>query len=162
MFSMYADDILLCKPIHHPENCDDLQRDIDAIHECINTCHFTLNPTKCEYLFASRRRQPHLPPTGLVIGNDTLEQVDCYRYLGVLVTSKVSRADHIEHIICCKARRLAGMLYRQFYAWADTSTMLHIYVTCIRPHLYIVCMPIVGPLHNQGYTVTGISTKIFL
>jgi len=37
MISMYADDILLCKPIHHPENYDDLQRDIDAIHECINT-----------------------------------------------------------------------------------------------------------------------------
>ena len=26
MFSMYADDILLCKPIHHPENYDNLQR----------------------------------------------------------------------------------------------------------------------------------------
>jgi len=37
MISMYADDILLCKPIHHPENYDDLQRDIGAIHECINT-----------------------------------------------------------------------------------------------------------------------------
>jgi len=80
---MYADDILLCKPIHHPENYDDLQRDTDAIHECIKTCHLSLNPSKCKYLIASRRRQPHLPPTGLVIGNDTLEQVDCYRYLGV-------------------------------------------------------------------------------
>ena len=27
------------------------------------------------------------------------------------------------------------MLYRQFYSWADTSTMLRIYVTCIHPHL---------------------------
>jgi len=39
MISMYADDILLCKPIHHPENYDNLQRDIAAIHECINTCY---------------------------------------------------------------------------------------------------------------------------
>ena len=31
------------------------------------------------------------------------------------------------------------MLYRQFYAWADTSTMLRIYVTCIRPHLEYAC-----------------------
>ena len=37
MISMYADEILLCKPIHHPENYDDLQRDIGAVHECINT-----------------------------------------------------------------------------------------------------------------------------
>jgi len=104
----YDDDILLCKPIHHPENYDDLQRDIDAIHECINTCPLTFNPTKCKYLIASRRRQPHLPPTGQVIGNDTLEKVDCYCYLGVLVTSRISLADHIEHI-CCKARRLVGI-----------------------------------------------------
>ena len=29
--SMYADDILLSKPINHPDNYNDLQRDIDAI-----------------------------------------------------------------------------------------------------------------------------------
>ena len=55
------------------------------------------------------RRQPHLPPTGFLIGDDTLEQVDRYHYWGILVTSKVSWADH--------------MLYRQFCAWADTKYM---------------------------------------
>ena len=54
------------------------------------------------------------------------------------------------------------MLYRQFYAWADTSTMLCIYVTCIRPHLEYACQLCMGPLHNQGYTVIGISTEICL
>ena len=34
--SMYANDILLSKPINHPDNYDDLQRDIDAIQECIS------------------------------------------------------------------------------------------------------------------------------
>jgi len=66
MISMYADDILLCKPIHHHH---DLQREIDAIHECMNACYLTLNPTKCKYLIASRRKQPHLPPTGRVVVN---------------------------------------------------------------------------------------------
>jgi len=89
MISMYADGILLCKSIHHPENYDDLQRDIDAIHECINTCHLTLNPSKCKYLINSIKEEAtSSPPTGLVIGNDTLEQVDCYHYLDVSVTSK--------------------------------------------------------------------------
>jgi len=54
------------------------------------------------------------------------------------------------------------MLYRQFYAWAGTSTMLRIYVICIRPHLEYACVSIVGPPHNQGYTVTGIGTEICL
>ena len=79
--SMYADDILLSKPINHSDNYDDLQRDIDAIQECISKCHLTLNSSKCKYLIASRRRQPHLPPTRLFIGRDVLEQVDSYRYL---------------------------------------------------------------------------------
>ena len=37
--SMYADDILLCKPVYYLDNSSDGWRDIDAIHECINTCH---------------------------------------------------------------------------------------------------------------------------
>ena len=33
-------------------------------------------------------------------------------------------------------RKLIGMLYRQVYTWADTSTLITIiYLTCIRPHL---------------------------
>ena len=31
------------------------------------------------------------------------------------------------------------MLYRQFYTWADTSTLPCIYLTCIRPHLEYAC-----------------------
>ena len=54
------------------------------------------------------------------------------------MTSKLSWADHINHI-CSNARKLVGMLYRQFYTWADTSTLLRIYLTCIRPHLEYAC-----------------------
>ena len=77
--SMYADDILLSKPINHPDNYDDLQRAIDAIQECIS--HWHLIPQNAKYLIASRRRQPDLPPTRLFIGRDVLEQVENYHYL---------------------------------------------------------------------------------
>ena len=115
--SMYADDILLSKPINHPDNYDDLQRDIDAIQECISNCHLTLNPSKSKYLIACRRRQPHLPPTRLFIGRDVLEQVDSYRYLGVLVTSKLSWADHINHIC---------MQQSQETSWNVIQAVLHL------------------------------------
>jgi len=42
-------------------------------------------------------------------------------------------------------------IYRQLYAWADTSTMLHIYVTCIRPHLEYACQ-------LYPYTTKGIQS----
>ena len=31
------------------------------------------------------------------------------------------------------------MLYRQFYCWADTTTLLILYLTCIHPHLEYAC-----------------------
>lgn len=136
--SMYADDILLYKPINGPKDYCRLQSDLDAIHECISASFLTLNPLKCKYIVCSRKRHPCIPPTGLLLAGTVLEQVESYRYLGVLVTSRLTWSDHIEQI-CTKARRLIGMLYRQFYRWADTSTLLNIYLTCIRPHLEYAC-----------------------
>ena len=88
---------------------------------------------KCKYLICSRKRQPHLPPRGLLLGGVTLQHVESYRYLGVLVT-RLNWSGHIEQI-CTKARKLVGILYRQFYSWADSNTLLLIYCTCIRLHL---------------------------
>jgi len=135
--AVYADDILLYKPITCKEDYASLQSDIGAIHKSITTCHLTLNPSKCKHLIMSRKRQPLLPPTGLCLNGEVLELVDRYRYLGVLVTSNFTWSDHIKQI-STKARRLVGMLYRQF-SWADTKTILHIYITCIRPHLEYAC-----------------------
>jgi len=75
-----------------------------------------------------------------------------------VVTLKVSCADHIKQIRF-KARKLVGMNCRQFYALADTNTLLRIYLTCICPHLEYVCQ-LRDPQHNQGCTVTGIGTEI--
>jgi len=55
-----------------------------------------------------------------------------------VVTLKAFCADHTKQIRC-KARKLVGMNYRQFYALADTNTLLRIYLTCIHPHLEYVC-----------------------
>ena len=57
--TMYAYDILLFKPIYHPDTYSDLQRDIDAIDECIRNCHLTLNPSKCKRI----KKETTPPPT---------------------------------------------------------------------------------------------------
>ena len=46
---MYADDILLYKPISHPGDYSGVQTDVDAIQDCISTNYLTLNPQKCQY-----------------------------------------------------------------------------------------------------------------
>ena len=57
-------------------------REILMQSECFSKCHLTLNPSKCKYPVALRRRQPHLPYTRLLIGRDVLEEADSCRYLG--------------------------------------------------------------------------------
>ena len=136
--TMYADDILLSKPISYPEDYGGLQSDVNTIHDCIRASHLTLNPSKRKYLICSKKRHPYLPAAGLQLDGIALEQVNSYRYLGVVVSSKLTRSEHIEQV-CSKARKLVGMLYRQFYSWADTPILLLIYLTCIRPHLEYAC-----------------------
>ena len=81
---MYAEDILLFKPINSAEDYTNLQEDIDALNECVSTCHLTMNSLKCKYLVISRKWQPHLLPLGrMYLGDCTLEQVYSYRYLGI-------------------------------------------------------------------------------
>ena len=131
---MYADDILLFKPISSPDDYKSLQKDIDAISKCTSACHLTLNSSKCKYLIASRKRQPHLPPGGLLLGDCILEQVQSFRYLRVLVTPTLTWKDHIQQV--SKPGNLLGCYsYRQFSTWADKSTQRCLYLTCIRPHL---------------------------
>jgi len=53
-------------------------------------------------------------PLSLYLGNEALEQVKMFKYLGVVLSSDLSWTPHIEKI-CSKERRLVGFLYRQFY-----------------------------------------------
>ena len=76
----------------------------------------------------------HNPLTALMINGTELEQVDSYKYLGVWITSTLSWSKHVTED-CRKARRKVGILYRKCYQYANTATMLKLYLTCIRPDL---------------------------
>ena len=132
--TMYADNILLWKSIKHSNDYVYLQRDIDIISNCISSLHLLLNTSKCKYIIASRKRQPTLPSSGLHLNGQALEHVRSYQYLGVLVTETLTWSEHLQQV-CTNARRLIGMMYRQFYLWTDTSVLRSIYITCICPHL---------------------------
>ena len=116
---MYADDILLYKSINCLEDYRGLREDIDVIYECTSACHLPLNLLKCKYLIASRKQQPDLTAGGLLLGDYTGNRFTATDTLiGVLVTSTLTWKDHIQQI-CTKARKLVGLLYRQFSTWAD-------------------------------------------
>ena len=63
-----------------------------------------------------------------------LEEVELFKYLGVLVTNNLSWSDHISEF-CSKARKILGLLYRQFYNNANPATLKQLYISLVRPHL---------------------------
>ena len=132
--TMYADDILLVKPIRGTEDYTYLQKDITSITDCIQILHLSMNVAKCKYIIATKKRQPDVPPVGLQLGGVIIEQVKQYRYLGVLVNEHISWSEHIKQL-CSKVRKLIGILYRQFYTWADTSTLITIYLYTSSPRI---------------------------
>ena len=148
---LYADDVLLFKPICHSDDYIELQTDINAIHQCARKCHLTLNPSKCKVLIASKKRTPLNPAAPLLLDGRPMEQVSNYRYLGVMVTSKLSWSDHIEQI-CTKARRLVGMLYRQFYCWADI--LLHCSHFTSHASVHTLNMPVPSGIHIHARKLT--------
>ena len=80
------------------------------------------------------RKHSFLCGQSVQIGEESLEKVRSYKYLGVVINSNLTWSDHISKL-CSKAKQQLGLLYRQFYKDSDTSTLRALYITQVRPHL---------------------------
>ena len=119
---LYADDLLLFRPLKGREDTQLLQDDISTIDKWVQQNHLTFNSAKCKYMVISRKRRPTYPGV-LYLGDTPLEQVECFKYLGVILASNLSFSQHID-FVCSKARKILGLLYRRFYNNASKDTLL--------------------------------------
>jgi len=70
----------------------------------------------------------------LYLGADQLEKVDCFKYLGLMLSYDLSWSKNIASI-CSKAKGLLGLLYRCFYHHASPQALLQMNLTLVRPHI---------------------------
>ena len=131
---IYADDILLYRPIRNSGDYSALQDDIDALSNWATQNAMTFNATKCKRMTISRKRNRHTPAPPLSLNGSTLEDVPMFKYLGILITSDLSWSQHIQDM-CSKARKLIGLIYRRYYQYADSNTLLRLYTSLVRPHV---------------------------
>ena len=131
---LYADDILLYRPISSVNDYQMLQADIDTLStwSTLNTMKF--NTGKCKTMLISRKKCPRLPPIPLSVNGTILEVVPTFKYLGVLLSSDLSWSSHIQGV-CNKARKILGLLYRRYYQYSDSRTLCKLYLSLVRPHL---------------------------
>ena len=130
---LYADDILLYRPICTGEDYSVLQEDINSISNWATANLMTFNTSKCKSMLISRKRTPCSPTTPLHLNGIPLETVTTFKYLGVLMSSNLQWSPHIQDI-CSKACKIIGLLYRRYYQYSDPSTLLHLYLSLVRPH----------------------------
>ena len=111
---LYADDILLYKPIDRNILSDvaDLQIDIDSIAARVKLLGLCLNAQKTSFLLISRLYQP--PPIVLTVDDSVIHKVPSVTYLGVTISSILSWIAHIDSV-CSKAKRQVGLLHRHFH-----------------------------------------------
>ena len=84
----------------------------------------------------SHFRRRAIEPPVLMLSDQDLTQ---YKYLEVTITDDLNWSAHV-NIIASRARKLTELLYRQFYRWSSSPTLLKLYVTLVRPHLeYSAC-----------------------
>ena len=70
----------------------------------------------------------------LSVSKTSIEQVTFFRYLGVNLSSNLSWSRHISKI-CSNSRKIIGLLFRHFYPYASSSTLIRLYTSLVRPIL---------------------------
>ena len=111
--------------------------DVNSLCAWTDANYLKFNATKYKYMIISRKKHPVSPNYPLHINNCCLERINSYIYLGVWLTSNLNWSLHILQT-CKKARQQVGIIYCRFYGHANSSTLLRLYLSFVRPHLEYV------------------------
>ena len=81
---LYADDILLYRPIVNKADCTPLQSDIDKILNWTTVNLMSFNTSKCKQMIISRKKSQHVA-SALSLGGQVLEIVNHYISIWVFI-----------------------------------------------------------------------------
>ena len=131
---LYADDILLYRPITSPEDLQHLQHDVDKLQAYATTNYMKFNESKCKFMLVSRKKRHIDPVPSIHLNGSPLQNIPTFKYLGLIISSDLCWSSHIDNI-CSKAKRILGLIYRRFYRHSNEQTLRQLYLSIVRPHL---------------------------
>lgn len=128
---LFADDVVIYKPISKPNDITVLQSDLTKLSEWCRIWQMEINVNKTKHVRFSSVADPS--PNVYSINNIVIQTVPSIKYLGILFHFDLSWTSHVEYITG-KALRKLGLLKRRLKL-ANKDTKLHAYNAVIRPTL---------------------------
>ena len=141
---LYADDILLYKPINSDEDRKLLQNDCNSILNWVTQHGLSPNHSKTKLLSISRSR--NAPPINLIIAGHIISPSPTVKYLGITLSSSLTWSDHVKSI-CKIAKRQLGIIHRKLHH-APPEVRCQIINSTILPKLDYCCA-VWDPHHKQ-------------
>jgi hypothetical protein len=93
---LFADDCVLYRNIVSCVDIDQIQKDLDSIQEWVTQNKMKLNIQKCKVMcFSNKKIKTSIQ---LQLMEETLETVDTYKYLGVVLHCRMNWKHHVEKV----------------------------------------------------------------
>ena len=130
-YRIFADDEILYFEVASADDCQMLQSDLNKLTEFEETWMMSFNPSKCEVLTVTCKKQPTLFTYSM--HEQILNRVKSTKYLGVTITSDLNWNKHNKQT-AGKANQMLGFVKR------NIKTMSHnikkkAYIALVRPRL---------------------------
>ena len=106
---LFADDAILCFEVASADDCRMLQSDLNKLTEWEEKWLMSFNPSKCEVLTVTRKKQPTL--FTYIMHDQILNRVKSTKYLGVTITLDLNWNKHINQT-AGKANQMLGFVKR--------------------------------------------------
>ena len=134
---MFADDIVLYKPISSQCDSSDFQGDVDLVANWAKSNHLSLNVTKSKLMFVTRSRSCQCPL--ILLHGARLEQVHHFKYLGVWLSDDLTWDRHVEYVTN-KARCHLGYIFRMFAPFCSPDSLIRLYHSQVLPLIDYGCI----------------------
>ena len=129
--AQYADDTIIYRIINSPQDSLALQEDLNNLILWSMDNNMSLNAKKCKTMHITRSRRPI--DCSYFLGNNHLELVNQFKYLGVTISNDLSWGPHIKNIVA-KASRISGFIRRTVRS-KDSVSLVLLFKSLCRPLL---------------------------
>lgn len=130
--NLFADDALLTISTKNLEDAvTKINEDLHTLSLWLAHNKLKLNTSKTKYMTIGKKTTSNTEHI-IHINNEGIERVHSFKYLGIIIDTKLTFHEHVQHIVKQTAKKI-GVLYRASKN-LTTSAKITIYNTIIRPH----------------------------